>query len=133
MEEGILNMFKSFFNPIGTVFIVLFGFIVWIIYEADTGAANIFLQMVHKVPMGDKLGHIWLFGMLAFILNIALSLKTLRIMKWNMQVGSLLVLLFAVVEELSQGLFATRSLDAWDVIADAFGVYLAAYLTQRKR
>jgi polysaccharide biosynthesis protein VpsQ len=109
------------------------AFILWIIFEADTGADNIFINLVRLIPCGDKLGHVLLYGGLALLLNLLLMRRTIALRSLRFQWGSVLVLIFAVLEELSQGLFATRSLDGWDVLADLLGVYVAAVLVRWKK
>lgn len=120
-------------QSLAIAFAVFFGFILWIIYEANTGASNIFLYAVDLIPHGDKLGHIWLYGGLAVLLNLLLKRRTLLVKSVQFQLGSALVLGFAVIEELSQGFFATRNLDGWDVVADLLGVYIAAFLVTYKK
>lgn len=126
----ILNYCRQ---PLCIAFSAFFGFILWIIYEADTGANNIFLYVVDLIPFGDKLGHIWLYGGLALLLNLLLNRKIMTVKSIRFQLGSVLVLGFAAVEELSQGLFTTRHLDGWDFVADVLGVYLAALLVMQKK
>jgi len=127
-----MNILNYCRQPLCIAFSIFFGFILWIIYEADTGANNLFLHAVDLIPYGDKLGHIWLYGGLALLLNLLLKRRVVLIKSMRLQLGSLLVLSFAVIEELSQGFFATRSLDAWDLLADLLGVCIAAFLVTHK-
>lgn len=120
-------------QPLCILFLSFFGFILWIIYAADSGTSNVFLRVVDVIPYGDKLAHAWLYGCLALLLNLLLKRKVLMVRSVRLQLGSVLVLGFAVVEELSQGFFATRSLDGWDLVADVLGVYLAAFLVMYKK
>ncbi|MEN0037749.1 MAG: VanZ family protein [Cellvibrio sp.] len=94
---------------------------------------NVFLRIGDLVPYGDKVAHVLLYGCLALLLNLLLKRKVLTVKSLNFQLGSVLVLGFAVLEELSQGFFATRNLDMWDLFADVIGVYLAAILVTYKR
>jgi len=127
-----MNILNSCRQPLGIAFAAFFAFILWIIYEADTGASNIFLYVADLIPYGDKLGHIWLYGGLALLLNLLLKRRVVRINSVRLQLGSVLVLGFAVIEELSQGFFATRSMDGWDLLADLLGVHIAAFLATHK-
>lgn len=120
-------------QPLAIAFAVFFGFILWIIYEANTGSSNIFLYAVDLIPHGDKVGHIWLYGGLAFLLNLLFKRRVVLVKSERLQLGSVLVLGFAVIEELSQGFFATRSLDGWDLLADLMGVCIAAFLVTPKK
>lgn len=120
-------------QPLCITFSVFFGFILWIIYEADRGADNILMNAADLIPYGDKLGHVWLYGGLALLLNLLLNRRVVLIKSMRLQLGSVLVFGFAAAEELSQGFFATRSLDGWDLLADLLGVGIAACLVNTKK
>lgn len=113
-------------------FIVLASFIGWIIYQADTGEKIHLFLLVESLPLGDKLGHFWLYGALAFLLNLSLKLRKYHWYGLSVYRGSLLVLVFALAEELSQQFFATRTVDAGDLIADVIGIAIAEFLLRRK-
>lgn len=113
-------------------FAALASFIGWIIYQADTGAKTTLFLLVESLPLGDKFGHIWLYGALAFLLNLSLALRQVQVKNYSIYWGSLIVLVFALLEELSQQFFATRTLDVMDLVADAIGIGLADFLLRRK-
>ncbi|PUA29099.1 MAG: hypothetical protein B0W54_00315 [Cellvibrio sp. 79] len=113
-------------------FAMLAGFIGWIIYQADTGEKIRLFLLVESFPLGDKLGHLWLYGALAFLLNLSLKLRKYHFHYLSIYRGSLFVLVFAIAEELSQQFFVTRTLDAGDLIADAIGIAIAEFLLRRK-
>lgn len=112
-------------------FAALASFIGWVIYQADTGAESRLFTLVESLPLGDKLGHIFLFGVLAFLLSLSLTKRAHRLCGWSIHRGSLLVLGFAIVEEFSQQFFATRTPDVGDLIADLTGIFLAELLLRR--
>ena len=74
----------------------------------------------------DKLAHITLFGMQAFLLWLALvlpsSVAPLRLPP--LVVSGLATMLFGVASEGYQALFTTRMADPFDMIANAIGVLL---------
>ena len=113
-------------------FAVLAGFIGWVIYQAETGEKIRLFLMVESLPLGDKLGHLWLYGALAFLLNLSLQLRKYHCYGLSVYRGSLIVLVFALAEELSQQFFATRTVDAGDLIADVIGIAIAEFLLRRK-
>lgn len=114
-------LFKRIFYPSA-----FFAFLVLIIYQADTAHYNFAFKMVGKIPFGDKIGHIVLYGIMAFLLNYGFRGK-----KWlNLSVGSLIVFMFAFLEELSQAYFPSRSFDLADVLADILGIVLFTILFQ---
>lgn len=116
------DLLKRIFLP--TAF---FAFLVLIIYQADTAHYNFAFKMVGRIPYGDKIGHIVLYGIMAFLLNYGFRGK-----KWlNLSVGSLIVFMFAFLEELSQAYFPSRSFDLADVLADILGIVLFTILFQR--
>jgi VanZ family protein len=108
-----------------------FAFLLWIIVAADGGGPNAILAFVRTVPYGDKMGHAFLFGTLAFLTDAALGRRRVRIAGHKLLLGSLLVLGFAWAEELTQAFFPTRSLDITDALADLVGVGLAAWISAR--
>ncbi len=114
--------------PIAAIF--FFGFILWIIVVSDMGGPNVLIDGVRAIPYGDKFGHMGLYAVLALLVN--LSLKPRKQKYLGLPLGCALVLVFALLEELSQYFFpSTRMLDIQDALADMGGVYLAAWWMQR--
>lgn len=113
-------------------FSVLSLFIGWIIYQANTGEKISAFLLVEALPMGDKLGHLWLYGTLAFLLNLGLNLREFCCYRLRIYRGSLLVLTFAILEEISQQYFVLRTQDVGDVAADIAGICIAEFLLRRK-
>lgn len=100
--------------------IAVFAFICWIIYMADTGQDSVFFEFVKMLPYGDKLGHCGLYGMLALLANWACGFRFLK-NQW-VQMGSLLVLTFALGEELTQHFNIKRTMDVADAAGDLVGI-----------
>lgn len=105
------------------------GFILWIIYLANTGEQSMFFDFVRALPFGDKLGHFGLFGMLTLLMNFAFKLKTIKIASLPIYLGAILVFSFAILEELSQFFVDSRTLDITDVLADVAGIVFFCGLT----
>lgn len=97
-------------------------FILWIIYLANTGSSSVFFDLVHTTPYGDKIGHFFLFGILTLTFNLATKFRTLRIVNLNIYYGTLIVSIFVLLEELSQGFIPSRTLDIRDLAADTLGI-----------
>ncbi len=115
--------------------VAFLGFIVWIIYLANTGQSSVFFNLVASIPYGDKLGHFCLFGLLTLGFNFVFKLKSFNLVFFNLAslkvyVGSSVVLLFAVLEELSQYFIPNRTLDATDLLADVVGILLFNLITK---
>lgn len=124
--ERMLNKTKPYFF---TVFaLVFFTFILWIIFLANTASNNILFDVIRSIPNGDKFGHFFLFGMLTFVINLGLKSKTISIGKYNLLLGTVLVCIFVVLEELSQGFIASRTLDYQDLLADAIGICIFTFI-----
>jgi len=104
------------------VSISFFGFILWIIYLANTGQHSVFFEFVASIPYGDKLGHFCLFGLLTLAANFTFKLKSFQLRSMQIYLGSILVFVFVVLEESSQFFISTRTLDALDLSADFVGI-----------
>lgn len=116
--------------PVAAIF--FFGFILWIIVVSDMGGSNFLIDSVRAIPYGDKLGHMSLYAVLALLVN--LSLKPRKQKYLGLPFGCALVLVFALFEELSQYFFpSTRMLDIQDALADTVGVYLAAWMSEKRQ
>jgi polysaccharide biosynthesis protein VpsQ len=104
-----------------------FIFIIWIIVVSDSGSSNVLIDSIRAIPYGDKLGHMSLYAVLAALVNLSLKPRKQRYL--GLPLGCALVLLFALLEELSQGFFpSTRTLDIQDAVADCVGVYFVALI-----
>lgn len=122
----------SSFRLIPVAAIFFFGFILWIIVVSDMGGPNFLIDSVRAIPYGDKFGHMGLYALLALL--VSLSLKPRKQKYLGLPLGCALVIVFALVEELSQYFFpSTRMLDIQDALADIVGVYLAAWMSEKLR
>lgn len=127
----IIHFHLSRFRLMPFAAVSFFLFIFWIIVVADSGASNIFIDGVRAIPYGDKFGHTCLYAVLAALVNLSLKPRAKKYL--GLPLGCALVLLFALIEELSQGFFpSTRTLDVQDAIADCVGVYVVAWVMAKK-
>ena len=109
-----------------------FTFIAWIIVISDAGIPNIFIDSIRSIPYGDKLGHMVLYGVLAGLVNLSIGDQHKRHL--GLPLGCALVLLFTLLEELSQGFFpSTRTLDIGDVVADFLGIYFVTWMMRKNK
>lgn len=104
--------------PLGLFFV----FICWMIFLADMNQENTLMAAVRKLPSGDKMAHFFLFGLLGLLLNFSLNFKMVLIARQYHLLGSVIVLFFAICEELSQLGFAHRTFDWVDLVFDFLGV-----------
>jgi VanZ family protein len=99
-----------------------FLFICWIIYTADKGQVHPLLQQFRVFPYSDKVGHFLLYGLLAFVVNLALSQRKIKLFSHHVPLGALLVGIFAILEEFTQIAFATRNFEWMDMLCDIVGI-----------
>ncbi|WP_405630050.1 VanZ family protein [Pseudoalteromonas sp. Ld20] len=115
---------------ISSLSVAFLGFIAWVIYLANTGQNSIFFELVRSIPYGDKVGHFCLFGLLTLGINFVFKLKSYSLISCNIYVGSTVVFLLALVEELSQYYIPNRTLDAFDLLADILGIITFSLFTK---
>ncbi len=116
---------------------IFFGlFLVLIVILADVGDLG-WLKRIYDFPLGDKLGHFTLFGLLSLLINLSLFQDHPG---WDRRrtalVAGLAIIVLIGLEEISQNWFATRSADVFDWLAGSLGVILFAGLAvwiKRKR
>ena len=101
-----------------------FLFIGFIIFLADRADHNFAFRLIGHIPYGDKVMHALLYGVMALLLNYGLNFKSKKIFGFNMQVGALIVLTFAGLEEITQYWLPSRTCDFGDFVADTVGVVL---------
>ena len=110
-----------------------FLFISFIIYLADTADHNFVFRLVGHIPYGDKLLHGLLYGVMALLLNYGLNFKSKKIFGFNLQIGAMIVLTFAGLEEITQYWLPSRTCDVFDFVADTVGVTLFSFLVWGRR
>jgi len=81
--------------------------------------------LVHSFAWGDKLGHIFLFGLLTLLLIVASKFKAFKFNGLNIYCAVAIVLIFVVCEEISQAFIASRTFDLLDLGADIVGIAIA--------
>jgi len=102
--------------------VAFLGFIAWVIYLANTGQNSVYFELVASIPYGDKLGHFCLFGLLTLGANFVFKLKSFQLLFFNVYLGSIVVFIFVLIEELSQYFIPNRTLDPADLLADIVGI-----------
>ncbi len=102
-----------------------FLFIAYIIFLADTADHNFAFRLIGHIPYGDKIMHALLYGVMALLLNYGLGFKTI---KFHIQLGSIIILTFATLEEMSQYYIPSRTFDLGDLLADVVGIFLFSFI-----
>lgn len=106
-----------------------------IIIAANTGNLGWAYQLAQYIPLFDKLGHAVLFGGMSFLTGLALpSTKALKkfgvSVSWKLPLGSNLILLFSVLEELSQLFLTHRNFDLIDLLVNMVAIVLGGALAK---
>jgi len=110
-----------------------FIFISFIIYLADTADHNFAFRLIGHIPYGDKFMHGTLYGLMVLLLNYGLNFKSKKFFGFNMQIGAMIVLAFATIEEITQYWLPSRTFDLLDLLADFVGVVLFSFIVWGKR
>ena len=101
----------------------------YIIFLADTADHNFAFRLIGEIAYGDKLMHGLLYGIMAWCLNYGLGFRTIYS---RLQLGAIIVLTFALLEEISQIFIPSRTFDMMDLFADIIGVLLFSLIRSRK-
>lgn len=102
-------------------FAAFIGFVIWV---ANTGQGRRYWNFLNHIPYGDKLGHVLLMGTLCLLLNLALGCRRLD----RLLLGSVIVAVFVLCEEISQIFIQSRTFDLMDLMADAIGILIAGWV-----
>jgi VanZ family protein len=108
-----------------------FAVVALIIWLADHRDTQYLFGWIRAIPGGDKVGHFFILGGFAFVLNHALRCRTVKVAGQTFLVGSLVVLALAAAEETSQLYIPGRNFDWFDLAADALGIWVMGRLAVR--
>ncbi len=123
----VMGALRKYFYPLLAV--TAFVLIMLIVIAADRGAIAPALAVLYGFPMGDKVGHFLLMGLLAFFVALAVSPQRVRIWLGLLAAGIML-------EEISQAFFPSRNFSLLDLVFSLLGVvvfgWLGAWLARRR-
>jgi len=109
-----------------------FLFLALIVCLADSGHLYPLIPFFKSIPFGDKVGHFFLMGTFALLVNILLRARTFQALGRRWLLGSAIVFLIVFSEECSQLYFpGTRTFSLYDLSADALGIWLLGGLAGR--
>ena len=112
---------------------LFFIFVVSIIVQADRGRLPDFLGRYREIPYGDTLGHFFLIGILALLVNCSIPTGEVHLLGQVFLKGSLVIFCVVFLEELSQLGFVTRTFSLTDLVADGCGIYVSDRLVRSWR
>ena len=107
--------------------VLFFLFILLIILFADNGSLSSYLRGIYDFPGGDKIGHLVLYGIMAFLLVRAYP-RPLRLASITIPISVIALLIFAGLEEYSQQFFSTRTADIVDLTCSLIGIITGTWL-----
>lgn len=108
-------------------------FLLAVAYWADTDTMPAMFRAIYLVPNGDRISHAVLYGILAYLINLALAGRRVKVGSFSITLGSLLAASAALLEELSQFFFAARTPDVIDLLCGWAGIAIADWLYRRRR
>lgn len=108
-------------NRFGVALIVFSVVLGSIVYAADIGVGLRYWGFLHRIPLGDKMGHLGLMFTFSLLANLAFSVRGVRGSR-QLLLGTLIVTLLVVGEEISQCWIPGRSFDLLDLAADFMGI-----------
>jgi polysaccharide biosynthesis protein VpsQ len=105
-------------------------FLLYIAWAADTGHMPPVLRHLYDYPNGDRVGHVVVYGTLAFLLHLAFP-GTRQWFRRPIPVAVASLFVFGTAEEFSQGLFPRRTPDAIDLFCTWLGIAVGYLLARR--
>jgi polysaccharide biosynthesis protein VpsQ len=113
---------------------VLFAvFIGAIVYAADTGIGKPFFDFVRGFPLGDKISHFFLMGTLATLANLACAGRRLIRGVAVPGLGTTIVAVIVLAEEISQIWIPGRTFEFYDLLADGLGIACGEFVATKLR
>lgn len=104
--------------------VLILLFVGWVTLDANRGHFNYFIMLAASFEHGDKVGHFVIFATVCLLANLALRFRRWQQLPWQPEAGSVLVLLYALGDELSQLYFPSRNFEWLDLCAGVSGVLL---------
>jgi polysaccharide biosynthesis protein VpsQ len=124
-----MNRFiRSNLRPLAILFAVGFiVFFIWIVGIANSGNGTPWWSFIHRIPFGDKLGHLGLIGTMSFLCNLAFPSRRCGFPLRFITLTTFILLVLLSLEELSQAFIKTRHLDLFDWLADLVGLGIGQF------
>jgi hypothetical protein len=103
------------------------GFIITATIIANRGEGDQWWGFIHRIPYGDKLGHLGLIGTLALLCNLAFTKGKPAGFPHLVTRTTWVLLILLSAEEIAQAFIPTRTCDFFDWLADVSGLALGQY------
>lgn len=105
---------------LAVVYVLIFA---GIIVLADIKGTDYF-KFIRYIPYGDKVGHFVLMGLLSLAVNLVLRARNIKIWKLSYLLGSLIVAVVVLIEEISQIFVKGRTFDFGDLLFGFAGIFV---------
>jgi len=100
---------------------------------ADVGVLGPLVRGLHAVPLGDKICHLVLATGLGYFAASFPRAPAITIARMRLSSATLLVVVVAALEEISQQFIPGRTYDLRDLAADFAGIAIGTALASRRR
>lgn len=112
---------SPFFRRLALAFALI---LVLIVLIADLGLGGKAFAFFWSLPYADKIGHFTLFGLLSLLVSLGFPTRRLHLWFFPILKSSLFLMVFILLEEITQIPLANRNFSILDLTADFAGVYL---------
>lgn len=119
-----MNFFTGRLSSIKWMTAAYMTFLGLVVFSVNTGIGRPVFKWVKTIPEGDKMIHFMLVGLLAFVLNIYLKNKTVKLGSIDLMKGGLIASAIFTLEEFSQLFLDGRTFSLADAFANYCGVFL---------
>jgi VanZ family protein len=108
-------------------------FIGSVVYSADVGIGQRYFDIVRSFPLGDKISHFVLMGIMSALANLAARGRRMHLGPMSFGLGTAIVAIVVVAEEISQLWIPGRTFDLLDLVADFLGIVCGEILAAHHR
>lgn len=108
--------------------IFIFLFICIIIALADINSTSSFRIGFFSFTHSDKVGHVFLYGTLAFATTFFTNFKNIKVLFCRASIPIIFITVFAFAEEFSQVFLSSRSFELLDLLSDSIGIIAGNWL-----
>ena len=128
MKFHVLKLSRPGWSIISGLYLTIFLTILVLAYTGQLPT-----QLLLGIPYADKIGHVVLYCIAAFVGHRVLKQRHTRLLGRPAPLFPMLFGLFTVVEEGVQGFAPNRTLDGVDLAASLIGVLLGYWLAEHWR
>lgn len=109
---------------------LVFAFLLYILWAADSGHFPGLVASLYAFPYGDKVGHFGLYGLIALFLALAFP-RVCHGKRFRIPIIIVAFLIFSVAEEWSQSFFYRRTPDLIDAVCSCTGILFGTWVAYR--